>query len=84
MILTKKSCLPSVGICQQIQLRKLKTPGGILVFRVLVQVCGSPATLGPSVENIREDRENGEEKKLIRERGGNENGKWREVKWGKC
>ena len=36
--LTTKTCLPSVGICRQIQLRKLKTPGGILVFRVLVQV----------------------------------------------
>ena len=39
--LTTKTCLPSVGICRQIQLRKLKTPGGILVFRVLVQVWGN-------------------------------------------
>ena len=36
--LTTKTCLQLVCICRQIQLRKLKTPGGILVFRVLVQV----------------------------------------------
>ena len=37
--LTTQTCLPSGCICQQIQLRKPKTPEGILVFRVLVQVC---------------------------------------------
>ena len=36
--LTKQTCLPSVCICQQIQLKKLKTPREIPVFRVLVQV----------------------------------------------
>ena len=35
--LTNKTCLPSVCICRQIQLRKIKTPGGILVVRLLVQ-----------------------------------------------
>ena len=42
--LTTQTCLPLVCICQQIQLRKLKTPGGILVFQLLVQVCLPPAS----------------------------------------
>ena len=43
--LTTKTCLPSVGICLQIQLRKLKPPGGVLVLQVLVQVCPPPYQL---------------------------------------
>ena len=35
---TTKAFLSSVGICGQIQLWKLKAPGGILVFRLLLQV----------------------------------------------
>ena len=37
--LTIKTCLPSFGICQQIQLWKLKTQGEMWVFRLLLRVC---------------------------------------------
>ena len=40
-----KTCFPSVWICRQIQLRKLKTPGWILVFRVLLYVFYVPVKL---------------------------------------
>ena len=36
---TPERCLPSGWICWQKKTWKKKTPGGILVFRVLVQIC---------------------------------------------